>query len=243
LLKRSVYLIGALCLAFMAASTAQAGSASATLQAGAAKATGCSGSEYSYAGIQSNSTAHGVAATLVPVQAPSVIDGHVGGWVGVGGTDAGPGGVAEWLQVGVAAFSGSDATRSRMYYEVTRPGVDPKYVELDPSVSPGAQHRVAVLEMAKRHSWWRVWVDGTAVSPAMHLPGSHGTWYPQAIGENWNGGTGACNAFNYRFKDVMLAQTGGGSWKPLGDSYVFQDSRYKVVRTAATPSSFTAISI
>ena len=49
-------------------------------------------------------------ATLVPIQAPSVIDGHVGGWVGVGGTDAGPGGVAEWLQVGFAAFSGTDDT-------------------------------------------------------------------------------------------------------------------------------------
>ena len=41
----------------------------------------------------------------------------------------------------------------------------------------------------------------------------------------------------------MLAQTNGGSWKPLGDSYVFQDSRYKVVKTATTPGSFTALSI
>ena len=29
----------------------------------------------------------------------------------------------------------------------------------------------------------------------------------------------------------MLAQTNGGSWKPIGDSYVFQDTGYKVVRS------------
>jgi hypothetical protein len=240
LLKRSAYFIAVLCLAFMAVSPAQGGTAQATLTA---KASGCSSSEYSYAGLQSNSKAHGVAATLVPVQAPSVINGHVGGWVGVGGTNAGPGGVAEWLLVGFAAFSGADGSRSRMYYEVTRPGVPPKYVELNPDVTPGTKHRVAVLEMAKRESWWRVWVDGRAVSPPIHLPGSHGTWYPQAIGENWNGGTGACNAFNFRFTDVMLAETNGGKWRPIGDSYVFEDAGYKVVKTASTLSSFVATSV
>ena len=239
MLKRSVQLLTVLCLAFAAASAAQAASSKL---GGTARATGCNGQAYSYAGLQSNAKAHGVAATLVPMSAPSVIDGHVGGWVGVGGTDAGPGGVAEWLQVGFAAFSGSDGTRSRLYYEVTRPGVNPKYVELDPSVAPGVKRRVAVLEMAGRPSWWRVWVDGAAVSPAIHLPGSHGTWYPQAIGENWNGGTGACNAFAYQFTDVMLAQTNGGGWAPLGDSYVFQDTGYKVMKTA-TPGDFVAASV
>ena len=239
MLKRSLYIVGVLCLAFMAVSPAQGGTARAILTA---KATGCQGSAYAYAGLQSNSTAHGVAATLVPMQAPSVIDGHVGGWVGVGGTDVGPGGVAEWLQVGFAAFSGSDGSRTRLYYEVTRPGADPRYVELDPSVQPGAKHRVAVLEMAKRPSWWRVWVDGRAVSPAIHLPGSHGTWYPQAIGENWNGGTGACNAYSYKFSDVMLAQSSGGGWKPIGEAYTFQDKGYRVLK-AASPGNFVATSV
>jgi hypothetical protein len=88
-----------------------------------------------------------------------------------------------------------------------------------------------------------VWVDGKAVSPPIHLPGSHGTWYPEAIGENWNGGTGACNAFTYRFSDVMLAAENGGSWRPMSDGYVFQDAGYRVVKTAAAPGSFVATSI
>jgi hypothetical protein len=192
--------------------------------------------------MQSSTKAHGVAATLVPVQAPAVINGHVGGWVGVGGTDQGPGGVAEWLQVGFSADSTTDGTKSRMYYEVTLPGQSPRYVKLADSVRPGTKHRVAVLEMAKRKSWWRVWVDGKAVSPPIHLPGSHGAWYPQIIGENWNGGTGACNGFTYRFSDVMLAHTNGGNWKPLRETFVFQDPGYKVIRAAA-PGNFLATSV
>jgi hypothetical protein len=234
LLKRSVHLIGILCLALLAVSPAQGGPA----RAGA-----CGGSEFSYAGLQSNVTAHGVAATLAPIEAPSVVDGHVGGWVGVGGTDSGPGGVAEWLQVGFAAFSGAHGRRTQMYYEVTRPGKLPRYVELAAGVKPGAKHRVAVLEMANRKTWWRVWVDGRAVSPPIHLPGSHGTWYPQVLGENWNGGTGTCNGYAYRFTDVTLAETNGGKWKPLLDGYLFNDRGYRVRQTSAAPRSFVATSV
>src|SRR5262245_56217817 len=75
------------------------------------------GSDYSYGGAPANRTASGVSATLAPVQTPNVTEGHVGGWIGVGGVDAGPGGVAEWLQVGLATFVQDDT--SRMYYEVT----------------------------------------------------------------------------------------------------------------------------
>jgi hypothetical protein len=236
LLKRTAQLAVVCTLAFLAIAPAQGGGS---------KATGCGVSEFSYAGLQANDKAHGVAATLVPLKAPAVVDGHVGGWVGVGGTSAGPDGVAEWLQVGFAAFSasGTDGSRSRLYYEVTRPGAAPKYVELDPDVKPGDRHRVSVLEMAKRKSWWRVWVDRRPVSPPIHLPGSHGAWYPQAVAENWNGGTGTCNGFTYAFSDVTLAHAGGGKWKPLGSSYVFQDPGYKVVQTSATPRNFVATSL
>jgi hypothetical protein len=234
LLKQSAQLVVVLCLAFLAVAPAQ-GSGS--------KASGCGVSPFSYAGLQSDSTAHGVAATLVPLRAPSVSDGHVGGWVGVGGTKAGPGGIAEWLQVGFAAFSGPESRTSRMYYEVTVPGAAPKYVELDPDVKPGDKHRVLVLEMAKRKAWWRVWVDGRPVSPPIHLPGSHGTWYPQAVAENWNGGTGACNGYTYRFSDVKLARASGGKWEPLAGSYVFQDAGYEVVQTSTTPRTFVATSL
>src|SRR6185295_1234912 len=122
--RRTIFLLLTMLLAFMAASTAGAENA---------KSTACLGKPYSYAGLQSQTTAHGVAATLAPVNAPDVTDGHVGGWIGVGGTNSGPGGVAEWLQVGLSAFGPSRTTR--MYYEVTTAGADPKYVELAANVA------------------------------------------------------------------------------------------------------------
>ena len=231
---RLAQLLGVLCLAALVAAPAQGGPA---------RAQGCGAKEYSYAGLASYTKGHGVAATLVPVQAPLVIDGHVGGWVGVGGTDAGPGGVAEWLQVGFAAFSGVDGSRSRLYYEVMRPGQSPKYHELAASVKPGTKHRVAVLEMASRKAWGRVWVDGRAVSPPIHLPGSHGAWHPQAVAENWNGGTGVCNGLSFRVSDLRVAGTNGGTWQPFGDSYVYEDAGYKVVRAESAPDSFLATSV
>src|SRR6266498_3167281 len=168
----------------------------APAEGGGGKSTACVGREFSYAGLQSNVKAHGVSATIAPAAAPSVSDGHVGGWISVGGTDAGPGGVAEWIQVGLAAFTSDQA--SRMYYEFTAAG-EPHYVELAASVTRGEHHRFFVLETASRKAWWRVWVDGRPVSPPINLPGSHGASYPQAIAENWNGGTGTCNDYAYSF--------------------------------------------
>jgi hypothetical protein len=229
--RRITSILALLLLAFVAASAAEAGST---------RSTACVGKDYSYAGLQSDSKAHGVSATLAPTAAPSVTDGHVGGWIGVGGTDVGPGGKPEWLQVGLAAFT-SDLT-SRMYYEVTAAGKDTRFVQLAAKVEAGEQHHFAVLEMSNRASWWRVWVDGKAVSQPIHLPGSHGAWYPQAVAENWNGGTGTCNGFSYRFSNVTLAQKSGGDWQPLQQSSLFQDAGYKVVKTAS-PGSFLATSL
>jgi hypothetical protein len=199
----------------------------------------CVSREFSYAGLQSNVKARGVAATIAPTATPSVSDGHVGGWVGVGGTDAGPGGVAEWIQVGLAAFTSDQA--SRMYYEFTAAG-EPQYVELADSVTRGEKHRFLVLEMASRKSWWRVWVDGRPVSPPINLPGSHGAWYPQAMAENWNGGTGTCNGYAYSFSNVTLAQRTGG-WQPLKSGYLFHDPGYRVVATSHVPRSFLATGV
>lgn len=215
---------------------------------GSSRSSACGVKTYSYAGLQAQNKAHGVSATLDLTQAPSVVDGHVGGWIGLGGTEVGPGGAAEWIQAGLAAFSSSDQTSptsptSQMYYEVTVAGESPQYVELDPNVMPGDTHRFSVLEMAGRASWWRVWVDGKPVSPPIHLPGSHGAWYPQAVAENWNGGTGACNGYGYRFSNVSLAQANGGSWRPLKKSYVFQDAGYKVIPISSSPRSFLATSL
>jgi hypothetical protein len=222
-------LLGLICAAFVAASPA------------AGQQTSCGRTSYAYAGLQDDRKAHGVAATLVALENPSVAAGHVAGWVGVGGTEAGPGGVAEWLQTGLIAID-NDQT-SRMYYEVTVAGSAPRYVELDSSVPTGEKHRFAVLEMTKRHSWWRVWVDGKPVTAPIHLPGSHGAWYPQAVAENWNGNKGSCNAYDYRFGNVRLARRPGGIWRALRSSYTFEDAGYRIEQTSRRPRSFVAASV
>jgi hypothetical protein len=223
--------LGLLGLAFLAASPAEGRGSQGT----------CGASSYAYAGLQADRHASGVAATLVSLETPAVSFGHVAGWIGVGGTDAGPGGTAEWLQVGLSSID-NDQT-SRMYYEVTVPGSQPKYVELDSSVPAGETHQFAVLETAGHPSWWRVWVDDKAVTGPIHLPGSHGKWYPQAVAENWNGNRGACNAYDYRFGNVRLARRPGGAWRPLKSSYLFHDAGYQVVLSSKAPRSFEAASV
>jgi len=172
---------------------------------------------------------------------PAVVAGHVGGWVGVGGTQAGPGGTAEWLQVGLAAFPGDQTMQ--MYYEVTLPRTQPRYVELQSNVAPGTSHRFAVLEMRNRDNWWRVWVDGRPVSAPIHLPDSHGSWYPQAMGESWNGGVGACNSYAFRFADVDVATADGGGWRPLQSGGKWQDPGTHLRSLALGSASFLATSL
>ncbi len=128
-------------------------------------------------------------------------------------------------------------------YQACVAGSQPKYVELEPSVAPGVSHHIAVLEMKDHKAWWRVWVDGQAVSAPIHLPGSDGTWYPQAIAENWNGGAGACNAYSYRFTNVTLATAEGGDWRPLQIGDEFHDPGYAVVPISSVPQSFVATSL
>jgi hypothetical protein len=233
--RRRTSLVVFLALAGLAALAASPGSG------GAATAGSCGSRSFAYAGLQADGRAHGVSATLVPVESPDVTVGHVAGWVGVGGTDAGPGGVAEWLQTGFVAFDGDQT--SRMYYEVTVPGSAPRMVELDSNVGPSEKHRFAVLEMAKRHSWWRVWIDHKPVTAPIHLPGSHGKWVPEAVAENWNGNQGACNAYDYRFANVRVARRSGGVWRALRAGYVFEDAGYEVVQTSRRPRTFVAASV
>src|SRR3954462_4047400 len=82
----------------------------------------CSSSPYPYAGLIGRQKVGGVRATITAVTRPDVAAGHVAGWVGVGGTNAGPNGRAEWIQVGLSGFSGGP---SQLYYEVTQPGKSP----------------------------------------------------------------------------------------------------------------------
>lgn len=194
----------------------------------------CGWSGYSYAGMSATAPAHGIAARLTAVSAPSVENGHVAAWVGVGGSGAGPGGSDEWLQVGLSAFPGSG---SKLYYEAAVPGQKPRYVMLNAQIPLGAGHRVAVLELAHRPSWWRVWVDGSSMTRPIHLPGSHGSLAPTATAESWDGGVPSCNGFGYRFDRVQLARHAGGGWTPFSGRSL-QDPGYRVRRRSL--SSFVA---
>jgi hypothetical protein len=184
------------------------------------------GDGYTYAGRLSATRAHGVRATLTALAPPEVAAGHVAAWVGVGGVGEGPNGSDSWIQIGLSAFPGSE---SRLYYEVTRPGVPPTYHEVDPSVRIGERFRVAVLEMGKRPNHWRVWVNGEPVSAPVHLPGSSGRWRPIATAESWAGTGSACNSFSYRFERVRVSAAAGGSWRSFVEGHRFLDTGYRLV--------------
>jgi hypothetical protein len=179
--------------------------------------------DYAYAGVMGRNGVHGVSARIAPLRAPNVAGGHVGAWVGIGGEGLGPGGATEWIQAGLSAFADG---RIELYYEVTLPGSEPRYVALG---GGGTAHTVAVIE-TRRSNRWRVWVDGRPASAAFHLPGSHGTFEPTVTAESWDGGQGACNGFAYRFTRVAVSTTAGGKWRPLRRPQVIEDPGLRVLR-------------
>ena len=202
-----------------------AGIASAFSSAPASAVASCGRAGYSYAGFQAVSPAHGIRADIVALGSPQVESGHVAAWVGVGGPGQGAGGSDAWIQVGLASFQGSE---NRVYFEVNRPGVGPRYTEVRSHVAPGSRHRLAVLEVFRHPGWWKVWVDGAAVSQSVYLPGSSGRWRPIATAETWDGGRRVCNLFSYRFGSVSVAGR-GGAWHHFRSGYRFQDPGYRVV--------------
>ena len=191
----------------------------------------CGTSGYAYAGVGSSVRAFGIATQLRAAAEPNVLSGHVAGWVGVGGPGAGPNGTNEWIQVGFSAFPGSSF--SSLYYEVAQPNQAPRYVELASGLPPGTTTKVAVVEVAGRPGWWRVWVDDQAVGAAVFLPGSHGAWRPMATTETWGGGSRVCNSFRYQFSSVSLATRPDGGWQLLRRHYTFQDPGYRIRRIAS----------
>ncbi len=182
----------------------------ATALAGPAAAATCL-KGYSFAGVDGTQTAYGITAKLSAVADPRVEKGHVAAWVGVGGYEAGPNRTDEWIEVGLNSWEGISG--SRIFYEVTRPHDQPRVTQFTVPVASGELHKLAVLEMRQRRSWWRVWVDGAPVSEPIYLPQSHGRWYSQALGESWNAGTDLCNRYSYRFDRVRVASAPGGGWK------------------------------
>ena len=212
----------------------------ATTATPAAVQTGvCHAATYSYAGLESRLVSRGVAAAIAPTAAPAVRDGHVAGWVGVGGYGVGPGGTDEWIQIGLIAFRNS---ATRIYYEVTQPGKQPVQRTVREGIVAGERHRFAVLELGRRPNWWRVWLDGRPVGEPVFLPRSHGRLTAQMTGESYTGlSEGRCNVYSFAFEDVALAETNASfSSAPRGFEF-FEDPNYLLEHRSTT--SFVARSI
>jgi hypothetical protein len=200
-----------------------AAACAAALPAQAAPA-GCGASSYSYAGLLGGVAGFGVGARLSAVRTPTVKLGHVAGWVGVGGAGMGPGSTDEWLQVGISA---TDTAGIALYYELALPHQKVRYVMLRGHIPVGKSFDVAVLESAARPGAWRVWVNGSAVTKPIQLPGSHGMWRPVATAESWNGDVGGtCNRYEFRFEQVRIATKPGGAWQPLTTGQVLSAPGY-----------------
>jgi hypothetical protein len=180
----------------------------------AERASACGGGGgYSYAGVGASTTGSGISALITPLGPFTILNGHVAGWVGVGGPGEGPGGTDEWLQIGVSGFPG---LFSDVYYEVALPHRNPVYHQVLASPPVGKPVKVTVLEVRNRPNWWRVWLNGRAVSKPIRLPSSHERWTPIATAESWDGGTGGtCNEFLYSFHRVSVTSRPGGRWRQL----------------------------
>jgi hypothetical protein len=224
----------------VAAATLAAACALAAPGRAATVAATCGEGAYAYAGIGGRELVSGVSARIAPTAAPTVRDGHVDGWVGVGGPGAGPNGADEWIQVGLTSVP-NEALNS-IYYEIVRPGHADVTHWLRANVRVGEQHTFAVREMASRPNAWRVWLDGSPASPPVFLPSSHARWTAQAVGESWAGTTsGPCNTYAYSFGNVAFASVRDGGWSPFRRAESFQDANYRLVRQS--PTSFLAHSV
>jgi hypothetical protein len=207
--------------------------------AAAPAASACGQGGYAYAGVAAPTRAYGVSAVVTPLATFGIHDGHVAGWVGVGGPRQGVGGADEWLQVG---FNGlPQAEGSSIYYELTLPHAQPTYHAVRTNVAPGTPARLSLLEMQGRRDYWRVWVNGSPVSQPIRLPGSHGRWAPIVTAESWDGGTAStCNAFLFRFDHVAIAAAPGGSWRSLVGGDAIRSSTSRLVRRGASASFVSA---
>lgn len=204
--------------------------ASTTATAGRACISGARAGGYSYAGHQASHRGHGVRATITATHAPSVEAGHVAGWVGVGGPGQGANGRDAWIQAGIASTPGVDPF---LYAEVTRDGRKPEFILVAEGVAIGESHTIAVLELSGRPGWWRVSIDGEAVTEPVRLHSSSGRWAPIATAESWNAGRPSCNAFGFRFERVSVSYGRGGSWRPFVPAHRFLDQPHRLRSLAA----------
>jgi hypothetical protein len=215
----------------VAALVAESGSATADARCGVDVA-GNGG--YSYAGHQATDRGHGARAIITLTREAQVAaGGQVAGWVGVGGPGQGPNGEDAWIQVGIAAV---ELTKPFLYAEITRPGRYAQLLILERELVVGTSRSVAVLEMAGRHGWWRVWVDGSPVTKPIRLRGSSGRWAPIATAESYNGGRVQCNRFAFRFERVSVSHGPGGAWQTFQSGHRFLDGGNKLRSLATAPA-------
>jgi len=214
-------------LAFVAAFATTAHSAAA-----GSAARVCSAGSYSYAGLIAAHTATGVKATVTATTAPLVANGHVAGWIGVGGPGRGANGQDAWLQIGINSVPG---TGNVVYAEAWIPGTGQVYKALG-EVAVGTEVRLAVYEMPGKPGWWRASLNGRLATMPVYLPGSHNAWEPMLIAESWSGGGRACNDFTYEFGSIQI--TNGRGWSAMRDPSTVKDKGYRLSKR--TPSGFSA---
>jgi len=202
------------------------------------RAFACGTHGYSYAGLAATQRAFGISAIVTPLDPVDPISGHVAGWVGVGGPGEGPNGTDEWLQVGLSGFPG--LTGSDVYYEVALPHRYPTYYKVEAGVSDGTPVEVSVVETRSRPDWWRVYLNGRAVSRAIRLPGSRGRWTPIATAESWSGSGGSCNSFLYRFHGIRLARAPGGRWRRFSSGEPIRSPVTRIRRSRSGDSFLAA---
>jgi hypothetical protein len=130
------------------------------------------------------------------------------------------------LQVGLAWVPGSPLL---LYVEVTRAGRKPELRLLGQTGAAGAPRMLAVREVTGRPGWWRAWVDGRPVTEPIRLAGPAEQLQPIATAESWDGGAGACNAFAFRFEDVVLL---AAAWHPFVPGRSFRDAGFTLRRVA-----------
>ena len=206
---------------------ATAAVAALALVGSVAAANACGKNGYSYAGLGAPTAGSGISAIITGLGPFSIPNGHIAGWVGVGGPGEGPGGTDEWLQIGLSGFPGF---YTDIYYEVARPHQAPVYHEV--VANPAADHPYRVAVREDRPNWWRVWLDGKPVSPSIHLPKSHDQFMPIATAESWDGGTGgACNNFLYSFQRVKIAHRPGGLFHSFTGGYRIASAKTTLQRT------------
>jgi hypothetical protein len=211
----------------VAAATLAAALGAAVSADGAAPAP-CSTSTYSYAGLLGPTVASGVGARVSTSRLPSVADGSVSAWVGVGGPGLGPNSTNEWLHVG---FSAVDGLGPALYYEVAQPNTATRRVTLKSPVPVGKTFDVAVLEAQNHPGSWRVWLNGKAITSQIALPGSHGAWPAMVTAESWGDGiAGTCNGPAFRFSQMRMATRPGGPWQSLTNADLLSAPGYSVQR-------------